>query len=55
MEILRLKKTNAQSINFVLLDWLKKTDLQYSGLIGMGFNGAATLAGKKLGVQAHHV
>ena len=52
MEILPLKKTNAQSIYSVLLDWLKKKDLQCNRLIGMGFDGAATFAGKKLGVQA---
>ena len=52
MEILPLKKTNAQSIYSMLLDWLKKKDLQYSKLIGMGFDGAATFAGKKSGVQA---
>ena len=51
MEILPLKKTNAQSIYFVLLDWLKKKDLQCSKLIGMGFDGAATFSGKKSGVQ----
>ena len=51
MEILPLKKENAQSIYFVLLDWLKKKDLQCSELIGMGFDGAATFAGKKSGVQ----
>ena len=52
MEILPLKKTNAQSIYSVLLDWLKKKNLQCSKLIGMGFDGAATFAGKKSGVQA---
>ena len=52
MEILSLKKMNAQSIYSVLLDWLKKKDLQCSKLIGMGFDGAATFAGKKSGVQA---
>ena len=52
MEILPQKKTNAQSIYSVLLDWLKKKDLQCSKLIGMGFDGAATFAGKKSGVQA---
>ena len=59
MEILPLKKTNAQSIYSMLLDWLKKKDLQCSELIGMGFDGAATFAGKKSGVQArlkkHHL
>ena len=53
MEILPLKKTNAQSIYSVLLDWLKKKDMQCSKLIGMGLDGAATFAGKKLGVQAY--
>ena len=53
MEILPLKKRNAQSIYSALLDWLKKKDLQCSKLIGMGFDGAATFAGKKSGVQAH--
>ena len=52
MEIVPLKKTNAQSIYSVLLDWLKKKDFQCSKLIGMGFDGAATFAGKKSGVQA---
>ena len=59
MEILPQKKTNAQSIYSVLLDWLKEKDLQCSKLIGMGFDGAATFAGKKSGVQAclkkHHL
>ena len=59
MEILPLKKMNAQSIYSVLLDWLKKKDLQCNKLIGMGFDGAATFAGKKSGVQArlkkHHL
>ena len=52
MEILPLKKTDAQSIYSVLLDWLKKKDLQCNKLVGMGFDGAATFAGKKSGVQA---
>ena len=33
MEILPLKKTNVQSIYSVLLDWLKKKDLQCSKLV----------------------
>ena len=52
MEILPLKKMNAQSIYSVLLDWLKKKDLQCSKLIGMGFDGVAKFAGKKSRVQA---
>ena len=46
MEILPLKKTNPQLTYSMLLDWLKKKDLQCSKLIGMGFDGAATFAGK---------
>ena len=53
MEILPLKKTDAQSIYSVLLDWLKKKDLQCNKLVGMGFDGAATFAGRKSGVQAY--
>ena len=53
MEICPLKKTDAQSIYSVLLDWLKKKDLQCNKLVGMSFDGAATFAGKKSGVQAH--
>ena len=34
-----------------MLDWLKKKDLQCSKVMGMGFDGAATFAGKKSGVQ----
>ena len=47
MEILPLKKTDAQSM---LLEWLKKKDLQCNKLVGMGFDGAATFAGRKSGV-----
>ena len=47
------EEMNAQLIYSVLLDWLKKKGLQCSKLIGMGFDGATTFAGKKSGVQAH--
>ena len=55
MEICLLKKTNAQSIYSVLLDWLKKKNLQCNKLVhvGMSFDGAATFAGKKSGRQAY--
>ena len=52
MEIFQLKKTDTQSIYSVLLDWLKKKDLQCKKPVGMGFDGAATFARKKSGVQA---
>ncbi len=46
MEILPLKKTNAHSIYSMLLDWLKKKDLQCSKLIGMGFDGGQHTLGR---------
>ena len=47
------EETDAQSIYSVLLDWLKNKDLQSNKVVGMSFDGAATFAGKKSGVQAH--
>ena len=52
MKILPLKKGNAESIYSALLDWLKKKNAQCRKLVGMGFDGAATLAGNKTGIQA---
>lgn len=52
MEILPLKKADAESIYTVLIDWLNKKNIQCRKLVGMGFDGAATFAGKKTGVQA---
>ena len=52
MEILLLKKIDAQSIYSVLLEWQKKKELQYNKSVGMGFDEASTFAGKKSGVRA---
>ena len=52
MVILPLKKGNAESIYSALTDWLKKKNVQCCKLVGMGFDGAATFAGTKFGVQA---
>ena len=52
MEILPLKKADAESIYSVLIDWIKKKNVQCHKLVGMGFDGAATFAGSKSGVQA---
>ena len=52
MEIFQLKRTDAQPIYSVVLDWLKKKDLWCNKLVGMGFDGAATFLGKKSGVEA---
>ena len=53
MEICPLKKTDAQSIYSVLLDWLKKKDLQCNKVVGMSFDGAATFAREKSGLCKH--
>ena len=60
MEILPLKKADAESIYSVLIDWLNKKNVQCHKLVGIKFDGAATFAGKKSGVQArlkrmHHM
>ena len=49
----RTSTIDAQLIYSMLLDWLKKKDLQCNKFVGMSFDGAATFAGKKRGVQAH--
>ena len=51
MEIYPYKKADAESIYLVLIDWLKKKNVMCR-IIGMGFDGATTLTGKKSGVQA---
>ena len=50
MEILPLKKADAESIYSVLIDWLNKKNVQCHKLVGIKFDGAATFAGKKSGV-----
>ena len=47
-----MKRTDAESIYFALVECLKSKNIQLSNLIGMGFDGAATFSGKKSGVQA---
>ena len=52
MEILPLKRCDAESIYSTLIEWLKKQGIQCRKMVGMGFDGASTFAGKHSGVQA---
>ena len=51
IEILPLKKANAESIYSALVEYCRETNIQLGRLIGMGFDGAATFSGDKTGVQ----
>ena len=42
IEILPLKKANAESICSVLVEYCREKSIQLERLIGMGFDGAAT-------------
>ena len=50
-EILPMKKANAESIYFALVEYCREKNIQFGRLIGMGFDGAATFSGDKTGVQ----
>ena len=52
IDLLPMKRTDAESIYSALVECLKSKNIQLSNLIGMGFDGAATFSGKKSGVQA---
>ena len=52
LDIVHLKKADAESIYDSLVQCLKEKSLQISAIVGMGFDGAATFSGKKTGVQA---
>ena len=51
IEILTLKKANAESIYSALVQYCRENNIQLGRLIGMGFDGAATFSGDKTGVQ----
>ena len=51
LDIVHLKKADAESIYDSLVQCLKEKSLQVSAIVGMGFDGAATFSGKKTGVQ----
>ena len=52
IDLLPMKRTDAESIYSALVECLKSKNIQLSNLIGMGFDDAATFSGKKSGVQA---
>ena len=51
IEILPLKKANAESIYSALVEYCREKNIQLGRLIGMGFDGAATFSGDKTGVR----
>ena len=51
LEIIPLKRTNAETIYTAITNCLKSKGLQVSSIIGLGFDGATTFSGKKTGVQ----
>ena len=51
IEVLPLKKANAESIYSALVEDCREKNIQLGKLIGMGFDGAATFSGDKTGVQ----
>ena len=51
IEILPLKKANAESIYSALVEYCREKNIQFRRLIGMGFDGATTFSGDKTGVQ----
>ena len=52
IDLLPIKRTDAESIYSALVECLKSKIIQLSNLFGMGFDGAATFSGKKSGIQA---
>ena len=52
IDLLPMKRTDAESICSALVECLKSKNIQLSNLIGMGFDSAATFSGKKSGIQA---
>ena len=57
IDLLPMKRTDAESIYSALVECLKSKNIQLSNLIGMGFDGAATctFSGKKSSVQARMI
>ena len=51
IEILPLKKANAESIYSALVEYCREKNIQLGRLVGMGFDGAVTFSGDNTGVQ----
>ena len=52
LEIIHLKRADAETIYSSLVDCLKLKNLQVKKIVGMGFDGANTFSGNRTGVQA---
>ncbi len=52
LDIVPLKKADAEAIYIALVTSLKEKNLELGKVVGMGFDGAATFSGRKTGVQA---
>ena len=52
LEIIPLKKADAETIYSTLIECLKRKNLQVGRIVGLGFDGAATISGRRTGVQA---
>ena len=52
LEIIHLKRADAETIYSNLVDCLKLKNLQVKKIVGMGFDGANTFSGNRTGVQA---
>ena len=51
LEIIPLKKADAETIYSTLIEFLKKKNLQVGRIVGLGFDGAATFSGRRTSVQ----
>ena len=52
LEVIPLKKADAETIYSTLIECLKKKNLQVGRIVGLGFDRAATFSGRRTGVQA---
>ena len=48
LDIVPLKKADGESIYLALVKCIKDKNLQVDNIVGMGFDGAATIPGKRL-------
>ena len=51
LEIIPLKRADAETIYSTLIERLKKKNLQLGRIVGMGFDGASAFSGQRTGVQ----
>ena len=51
LTVLHVKATNAEAITNAITSFMNNKDLEYSRLVGQGYDGAATFSGVRTGVQ----